>query len=129
MSRDTVLIIDDDAQTRRAMARVIEGMGYKSIEAGDGYEGIERYKASEDSFVAVTLNLVMPIIDGKDTLGMLSKIAPFLPIVISSGLEPGAVSLQGRIPGSPGIVYLPKPYDTKQLQTALERVIAEMKRD
>jgi CheY-like chemotaxis protein len=127
-SPDTVLIIDDEPRTRQAIAKIVAGMGYAALEAPDGKEALRLHALNKEAIVAVTLNLVMSGMNGRETLEAFSREAPFLPIVISSGLEPAAVQLSGRVPGSPGVVYLGKPYETRQLQEALQRVIGEMKR-
>lgn len=126
-ARRTILVVDDDAKTRRAIAKMVAACGFTPLEAGDGSEAIHLFAAHSQEIVAATLDLMMPETNGRATLAMLSEFAPTLPIVISSGLDPHAERLQGRIPGTPGVTYLQKPYDTAALKAALEKVMGEMK--
>jgi CheY-like chemotaxis protein len=124
---DTVLVVDDQPKTRATICKMLRILGYQTLEAGDGSEAIHLFSANSSKIAAITLDLQMPTTNGRETLSMLSEYAPLMPIVISSGLVPGQEHLQGRIPGTPGIVYLQKPYTLDQLSAALKRVIAEMK--
>jgi DNA-binding response OmpR family regulator len=125
---NTILVIDDDDRMRKTIARMVSTLGYEVLEAADGSEGIHLFGANADRIVAVTLDLTMPNTNGRETLAMLSEFSPLLPIVISSGLDPHAERLRGRIPGTPGITYLQKPYGPAQLKVALDTVIGQMRR-
>lgn len=125
---NTVLVVDDDAKTRAVIAKMIRAVGYEPLEAANGSEAIHHYAARSNDIAAATLDLMMPETNGRATLAMLSEIAPFLPIVISSGLDPNAERLQGRIPGTPGVTYLQKPYKQEQLKAALDKVMGQLRR-
>jgi CheY-like chemotaxis protein len=127
VARDTVLVVDDERVVRTTICMMLHEMGYKTLEAGDGEEALQLVAANSESLAATTLNLMMPTMNGRATLAALSRVAPFLPIVISSGLAPFAEPLQGRIPGTPGTTYLQKPYEQAQLKAALDRVIGELR--
>jgi two-component system cell cycle sensor histidine kinase/response regulator CckA len=116
---NTILVVDDHDFTRRLIVRLVKDLGYDTLEASNGTEAIALYGQHAERIVAATLDLVMPETNGKTTLAMLSNIAPFLPIVIASSLEPNSEHLQGRIPGTPGVTYLQKPLDQKALKGAL----------
>jgi CheY-like chemotaxis protein len=126
VARDTVLVVDDESIVRTTICKMLHEMGYKTLEAGDGEEALRLVAENSESLAATTLNLVMPTMNGRATLAALSNVAPFLPIVISSGLAPFAEPLQGRIPGTPGTTYLQKPFEQGQLKAALDRVIREL---
>ena len=57
----TVLVIDDSATIRKAIRRILEGIGYYVDEAGDGVEALERVSASPS---AVLCDIDMPRMDG-----------------------------------------------------------------
>jgi DNA-binding response OmpR family regulator len=122
----TVLVIDDTESIRRTIAKALEREGFRTIEATNGSEAMELFDARADEIVAATLDLDMPLIDGKDTLKVLSERAPFLPILVVTGwpLE----GLQGRIPGTPGVGYLAKPFSPAKLVAGLRAMMEEMPR-
>ena len=57
----TVLVIDDSATIRKAIRRILEGIGYHVDEAADGVEALERVSASP---AAVLCDIDMPRMDG-----------------------------------------------------------------
>ena len=121
--RNTVLIVDDEAPIRNAMAGLLRHAGYESLQAKNGSEAIHMFAEHADELVAVTLDLMMPTTNGRETLAMLHAYAPHLPIVICTAIEPPAEL--SPAPGSPGVGYLSKPFTPEQLKTELQRVIAE----
>jgi CheY-like chemotaxis protein len=125
-TRNTVLIVEDMDEVRRALVKAVTAMGFDVIEARDGSEAVHRYGENADRVIAVTLDLMMPTTDGRETLAMLSSFAPDVGIVISSAL-PQPENLLGRIPGQKGVRYLQKPYSPVELRAELNRVIGEMR--
>jgi two-component system cell cycle sensor histidine kinase/response regulator CckA len=126
IARNTVLVVEDMDEVRRALARMVTSIGYQVIEARDGSEAVHLYGEHADRVVAVTLDLMMPTTDGRETLAMLSAFAPDVGIVISSAL-PQPENLLGRVPGQRGVGYLQKPYASEELRDELQRVIGEMR--
>lgn len=124
-ARNTVLVVEDMDDVRRAIARVIRGFGFDVLQARDGTEAVKVYADHSASIVAVTLDLMMPETDGREALAMFSSFAPEVGIVVSSAL-PEPENLLGRKPGERGVMYLQKPYEAHELKSALNRVITEM---
>lgn len=67
----TVLIIDDDAQTRLVCRLMLEAEGYEVTEAPDGVEGIVRF--GECPTDAVLCDVYMPEMDGFETIERLTR--------------------------------------------------------
>lgn len=60
----TILIVDDDAETRIAMAQVLEDAGYHTLTAGDGLEALELLRREPQLRPSlVLLDVVMPNMD------------------------------------------------------------------
>lgn len=57
-----VLIVEDYADVRAMMKFFIKRQGYQVIEAGDGYEAIEKVKEHHPDLIL--MDLAMPIMDG-----------------------------------------------------------------
>ncbi len=66
-----ILIVDDDADIVEVMARLLEMNGYKVVKAGDGKAALETIRLQTVDLVL--LDLMMPVMDGFDTLDMLHK--------------------------------------------------------
>jgi DNA-binding response OmpR family regulator len=122
---ETILIVDDEANVRRAIAAALERSGFRTIQAANGSEAIHIVGERSREIAAITLDLDMPTTNGRETLAMLSSIAPKLPIVVVTGWQ--IDTLLGRKPGSPGVAYLAKPFAPDALVAALRLLIEEMK--
>ncbi|MEI6105840.1 MAG: ATP-binding protein [Opitutae bacterium] len=111
-----VLLVDDEEHIRDATRRLLEGMGCEVVPARDGLEAVEL--AAAGSFSVVLLDLMMPRLDGRQTLGLLREDHPGLPVVLCSGYT------AQEIPAGFEGVFLAKPYTLDQLTEALVTALA-----
>jgi CheY-like chemotaxis protein len=63
MGKPRILIVEDDASVREALAVFLEGEGYSVVEAGDGAEALTRLQTSEP-VALILLDLMMPVMNG-----------------------------------------------------------------
>ncbi|MBI4408691.1 MAG: sigma-54-dependent Fis family transcriptional regulator [Gemmatimonadetes bacterium] len=78
-----ILIVDDEANIRRMLARLLESEGYRTREAADGRSGIAAVEADEPD--VVLLDLAMPDLSGLDVLRVVGERSSTLPVVMMSG--------------------------------------------
>ena len=64
MPTDPVLLVEDNEDTRQALARLLRHRGYRVIETGDGQEAWE-YLESGGRAAVIVLDLLMPRLDGR----------------------------------------------------------------
>jgi DNA-binding NtrC family response regulator len=78
-----ILLVEDDATSRYAFARLLRGEGYEVIEAGDGNEAV----AFLDGFAIdlVITDMVLPKINGLHLVSLIHARRPGIPIVLMSG--------------------------------------------
>ena len=104
---ETVLVVEDEQSVRDLMCRVLEGYGYSVASAGDGEEGLEKFRSGEKTDLVI-LDVNLPRISGKDFLARLRKMDPQVRVLICSGfLEEGLRAELTRL-GAAGI--LDKPF-------------------
>lgn len=87
-----VLIVDDDAEVRAALAEVISAMGHSVVgQAEDGYKALEAIRLRSPS--VVLLDIVMPGVDGITVLARTRRIRPDCKIVMMTDAvsDPNAV--------------------------------------
>ena len=77
---NTILIVDDDEDFRRAARLVFEIEGFEVMEASNGAEAIADFKAHAPDLVVVDLR--MPGMNGIDTLKELKHINESVPMII-----------------------------------------------
>jgi CheY-like chemotaxis protein len=93
-----ILIADDNQQFRRALATILEEMGYSVSEASNGSEAL-RDLDSLSRFCLLITDLAMPDMDGTKLTMSLRKCRPTLPIVAVSGTFEGQFLRVARLLG------------------------------
>jgi signal transduction histidine kinase/CheY-like chemotaxis protein len=115
-SGDCVLVIDDDATARDLIADYLRQAGFAVITAAGGAEGLKR--AKDHHPIAITLDVVMPDIDGWTVLAALRgdpQLAD-IPVVMATIVDERR---QGMTLGAVG--YLTKPIDGDKLVKIIRR--------
>ncbi len=113
----TVLIVDDDATVRELISRYLTRSGYNVITASSGEEALRLARDTRPD--AITLDVMMPGMDGWEVLGRLKE-APEtceIPVVLAT-----IVDDQGRGYALGATEYLTKPFSRQRLLEVLGRV-------
>ena len=79
----SVLVIDDEAQIRRMLRRVLETEGYEVMDAADGSIGISLYRENPTDLVLT--DIFMPNKEGLETIMTLKRDFPEVRILAMSG--------------------------------------------
>ena len=82
--RQPILIVEDDALTRRSVARRLSRRGYRVLDAESGETALE-LAAREPGLHSILLDIELPGIDGIETCSRLRQMHPRVPIVVCSG--------------------------------------------
>lgn len=78
-----ILLIDDMAAVRHAIATVLRKSGHEVVEAAGGQEGIEKCRSG--SFDLVVTDIMMPQSDGTDVITALKADPKAPPVIAMSG--------------------------------------------
>jgi len=78
-----ILVVDDEENIRYALNRWFEMSGFDVDTAEDGVVAVEKCKATR--YDIITMDLVMPRMDGTTAIGAIRKINPDVPILVLSG--------------------------------------------
>lgn len=80
-----ILIVDDDQNILRLYKEELEDEGYTIVTASNGQEAIEQFdKESPD---LVTLDILLPDIDGIKLLRQMKEKRPRLPVIMSTAYD------------------------------------------
>ena len=114
-----ILVIEDDAFSRDALARLLMAEGYEAQSASDGESGIEKAHAMHPDVIILDLNL--PGIDGHQVIEMIRGDGPLrsVPILVVTGDE-DKVAHEAVELGADG--YLTKPVEFDDLIRAISHL-------
>jgi adenylate cyclase len=124
-SGDCVLVIDDDLTARELIANHLRGAGFAIVTAAGGREGLKR--AEELHPIAITLDVLMPDIDGWTVLAALRgnpELAD-IPVVMATvtddpqhkGMTLGAAGFLTKPIDRDRLIALLQPYQTRERRT------------
>jgi DNA-binding response OmpR family regulator len=117
-----ILIIDDDNQLRHMLCQVLEQAGYETVEARDGQEGLEHYRATPTDLIIT--DILMPGKEGLETIMELRRAVPGIKIIaISGGGQTGNMTFLevARYLGAQRA--LQKPFELRELLNAVREVL------
>ncbi|WP_224095185.1 PAS domain S-box protein [Nostoc sp. MS1] len=116
-----ILLCDDDPSVRDVVQVILEKQGYRVMTVGSGQEAVEQATVNRPD--AIILNLMMPQMDGWETLALLKQQPDIknVPVIILSGLAPNNSK---ELPHDVSD-WIIKPPNVKLLCQALEKATAK----
>ena len=117
--RYRVLIVDDEADSRDALAELTQRWGYDVQTASDGTEALRR--AIEGHPDVILTDLVMPNMDGLWLLRALRAELPECPVVLLTGRGTIQTAVQAIKEGA--YDFIEKPLEVPRLRIVLERAL------
>lgn len=106
-----ILVVDDDTAIRDFLRSFLEGEGFQVSDAASGAQALERLHQHQPDLVI--LDLVMPDMDGEETLREIRRYWPDLPVIISSGYARD--ELLTRLAAYAPFAVVEKPYRPEML--------------
>lgn len=117
----TVLIADDDEDTRTALREILVAGGSRVIEAADGTRALEILALAADGRAPlpdlVLLDFVMPGLSGLGILGVMRRFPRMPPTILMTGFPDPSVETFARALGV--VRVLRKPIDEEALSRAI----------
>lgn len=117
----SILVVEDDENTRKLMEAVLTQNGYEVVTAGDGVDALE--KMDNRHVDLIVLDLMMPRMDGYEFTETLRQCDCNLPILMVTAKEAPADKKKGFIVGTDD--YMVKPVDEEEM---LLRIAALLRR-
>ena len=117
MKQFRVLIVDDDPRILLFLKSKLKISGYEVLTASDGLEALEQVQAQEPDLVV--LDVVMPRMDGFETLKQIRALSS-VPVIILSAKEASVDKVRGLDLGADD--YLAKPFSPDELVARIEAV-------
>ena len=120
-SGQTVLLVDDETFVLQITSAALESNGYRVLTARDGAAAISTFSRHRDEISAVLLDMMMPGMDGLQTLDQMRQLRPEVIVVACSGLRTSQREAEVLERGAKA--FLPKPYTEEELLRTLSHVL------
>ena len=115
----SILVVDDDEDVRRVVARMLARMGMHVLEASDGDAALSRLSGEGSSDIdIVLLDLTMPRKSGPATLAEMRAMGIEIPVIIASGYSSEALPEGVNVAG-----FVQKPFSWEALSRAIGKVL------
>jgi len=117
-----VLVVEDEKPVQEVAARMLQQLGYEVITADHGLQALEVFEVRHHEIDLILLDMVMPRLDGKETLQRLRQLNDATPILLTSGYnEYESTSL---LAGKGQAGFIQKPYDLNTLRESVQAILA-----
>jgi len=107
----TILVVEDDTNTRKLMCAVLRKNGFKALQAEDGVEALELMDRQHVDLVV--LDLMMPRMDGFELTRQLRSTWETLPLLMVTARQEPRDKRRGFIAGTDD--YMTKPVDQQEM--------------
>jgi len=127
MALGRVLVVDDEADLRKAIRLILTKADYDVVEAEDGEQAIAAIRSGDNPLVvsAIICDMVMPKVSGMEAIAYFRWQFPGVPILVLTG-HPNIEDMSELY--KQGVVdYLLKPIAPEKLLAAVEKAVSKRK--
>lgn len=104
LGQGTILVVEDEPTLRRVAGKLLEKLGYQVLEATSGERALEIFAERPGDIDLVLLDMIMPGLNGMQTLARLRDLDPQVRVILCSGM---AETQEETLPT--GVSFIPKP--------------------
>jgi nitrogen-specific signal transduction histidine kinase len=118
---ESILVVDDEDQILEITKKTLETHGYRVLAANDGKDAIALYLQHRELIKTILIDMMMPVMDGEESIRGIRKINPEVKIIAVSGLaeKDRLANIADKVEA-----FLPKPYTAEKLLKAIHEVLS-----
>ena len=113
-----ILVVDDDESIRRYIVKLLSQSGYDVLAASSGKDALKELRTSQDVSLVI-LDILMPDMDGLETLTEIRKITKDIPVLMLSALGQTNIIVKAMKAGATD--YLVKPFEEEEIELAITK--------
>ncbi len=118
---EIILLVEDNSAARTATKIVLEQLGYRVIEAVDGEDALEKFRANKDRIQLVILDVIMPQGSIKPIYDEMLLIRADIKAIFLSGYTEDILKRSGMI--EEGLTFLTKPFLPAKLASKMREML------
>jgi CheY-like chemotaxis protein len=113
---ETILVVEDDDAVRSLTRRLLEGFGYRTLEAASGREALARWRERVDEIDLLLTDMVMPEgVTGRELAEQMRSRRPNLKVLFVSGYSPDVAGKDTEFIHRNSARFLQKPVAPREL--------------
>ncbi|MFY0582362.1 response regulator [Cystobacter fuscus] len=116
---ETVLVVEDEPLLRELVLEILGELGYRTIEAADGPEGLKVVQSKKRIDLLVT-DIGLPGLNGRQLADAARELRPGLKVLFMTGYAENAVFGTGYLDS--GMQMITKPFDPDALATRVREM-------
>jgi PAS domain S-box-containing protein len=124
---ETILLAEDDPDTREIMSELLEMSGYIVLVAGDGEEAISVFWANKDRIQLVLVDVRMPKKNGRAVYEEIKKAHPGMKILFISGYTADIIDSHGI--REEGLNFISKTAKPEEILTKIREILDKQELD
>ncbi len=128
--RETILIAEDDGDSRSMLRTFLELEGYRVLEACDGEEAVEVARRAQPDLIIIDLN--MPKLSGFAAAEQIRQCENMREVPILTNSSSGKFGMELFINienlGDGYLEYIPKPFNLEYLEELIETILLKTKK-
>jgi two-component system cell cycle sensor histidine kinase/response regulator CckA len=118
---ERILIVEDEPRVRALVRRLLEGLGYRVLEAANGAEALGILETSMVHIDLILTDVVMPDVHGHDLAEYVTAHEPWRRVLYMSGYSSDEMLSRGLT--RPGAAFLQKPFTREALARAVRETL------
>lgn len=119
--KNRILIVDDALFMRRMIRKALEPLGYEIVgEAENGKEAIEKFEELTPDLV--TLDIIMPDIDGLEALSQIREKSGEVKVIMVTAIDQRESMIKAMKNGVSDFIV--KPFDDDRVVSAVQKALA-----
>jgi CheY-like chemotaxis protein len=122
--KTSILVVDDSDLNRQVLVDFLRTKDFELIEAVDGKQGIEFIQTYKPD--VVLLDLIMPVMDGFETMENLKKMGISVPIIVITAYIKENTYVRCKELGAAG--FLNKPVKMHELYNIISGIIDNLEK-
>ena len=118
---EAILLIEDDLSIRALLGQTLRTQGYAVLEATNGEEAIKIFHQAERPIRLVVTDVIMPELNGMETVDRLLETQPELKVIYMSGYPGESPMLPRAI--RRGEIFMEKPFSPQDLSIKIQEIL------
>jgi two-component system, cell cycle sensor histidine kinase and response regulator CckA len=119
---ETILVAEDEPGVRELVKQTLQQLGYRVLEAGDGYEALRVVEDHASHIHLLLTDVIMPLMNGHELATRLRSVRPETKVLYMSGYADDVLAFHGI--DRPEIAFIQKPFTSSELAGKVDKLLS-----